>query len=165
MLQYICFWFFNVGSFNTYCCLSNDFELCVRPSWQSLWRQCCAEEDPLLNTLALTSLQFSSTCSEITQPQPRACSTPSTIFFLPLSTAKQKKQQNVDLIHFDFIVSWNYLCSFASSSHKYIHTKLSDTKAEIHTCNHTVAFLNIPYSAIGWKIESISNSKVRCVLI
>ena len=42
---------------------------------------------------------------------------------------------NVDLIHFDFIVAWNYLCSYASTSHfgTQTHTELSDTNAEIHT--------------------------------
>lgn len=75
---------------------------------------------------------------------------------------------NVDIIHFDFIVAWNYLCSYASTSHfgTQTHTELSDTNAEIHTRTAQLPFfLNIPYSAIGWKIESVSNSKVRCVLI
>lgn len=54
-----------------------------------------------------------------------------------------------------------------TSTHK-THIEVSDTIAETHTRTHTHAqlpLLNIPYSAIGWKIESISTSKVRCVLI
>ena len=77
-----------------------------------------------------------------TPAAPRYAFTPSTRSTIPSSVrrkAQKKKQQkmktNVDLIHFDFIVAWNYLCSYASTSHfgTQTHTELSDTNAEIHT--------------------------------
>lgn len=79
------------------------------------------------------------------------------------NTQKNNGRKNLDLIHFDCVVAWDYLCSYASTSH--VHTQRIRHKSRNTHMQHTVAVLNRPYSAIGWKIGSISNSKVRCVLI
>lgn len=52
---------------------------------------------------------------------------------------KQKMKTNVDVIHFDFIVAWNYLCSYASTSHIYTHahTLSSQTQTQKYTHTHT----------------------------
>lgn len=62
---------------------------------------------------------------------------------------------NVDLIHSDFIVGWNYLCTYASGAH--IYTLSSHTQTPLpngHLFEQT-------QQLVGW----FSNSKVRCLLI
>lgn len=60
------------------------------------------------------------------------------------STKKQQKMKtNVELIHFDFIVAWNYLCSYASTSHIYTqntHWGFRHKSRNKHAHTHVASF-------------------------
>lgn len=132
------------------CCLfTSEFQLHVWPSWCSKQVKkhhssaqagnyhlaldaACRDSLPMKRkTVAetLTSLLFSSTRSEITlnPPPPQLCAHPlhPVHHFLPSYVQRkvQKKVENENkcwVNPFWFIVAWNYLCSYASTSH--IHT-------------------------------------------
>ena len=112
-----------------------------------------------------------------TPAAPRYAFTPSTRSTIPSSVRRkaQKKKPTENENKCWFNPFWFYsrmellmqLCINLTLRHTNTHWVVRHECRNTHT-HSTVAFfffLNIPYSAIGWKIESVSNSKVRCVLI
>lgn len=78
------------------------------------------------------------------------------------STKEQKIKTNVDLIHIDFLVAWNYFCSYASISHIYTykrtHTQRNDTKKQKYT--------HAPHCFLFWTYHTLQLvGKLKAFLI
>lgn len=115
------------------------------------------------NTVAHMSFLHSSIGSEITPnlPSLQLCDMfhpfhhlfPASVWRNFFSKKKKKKQQQkwrkiettAELIQFHFIVAWNYLCGYASTSH---------ISTQTHMWQYAqLPLFHKPYLAIGWKVD------------